>query len=176
VHSSFLVTHPVAQTSLCASSPLAPLFSGPGSTLWPAIGAGSAPWQPCDTLAAHNGAGGYDYGIWKEQLTTMQTFALCASLHWQTATPPRSSKKPYRPDQKITRPANLKNPRTTRRKKSAVLKLLKKISARPNVIYTIFKSPLTSRARQRYIRCLRNSPSGRNKKSGRACVWLCSFR
>jgi hypothetical protein len=27
-------------------------------------------------------------------------------------------------------------------------------------IYTIFKSPLTSRARQRYVRCLRNSPSG----------------
>jgi hypothetical protein len=73
--------------------------------------------------------------IWKEQLTTMQTFALCASLHWQTATLPPKLKETLPPRSKNHPPSNLKNPRTTRGKKSAVLKLLKKISARPNVIF-----------------------------------------
>jgi hypothetical protein len=147
VHSSFLVTHPVAQTSLCASSPdaspatLAPerYFPAPGSSfgfpLWPAIGAAqrlgnlATLWLRTMALAATITE------IWKEQLTTMQTFALCASLHWQTATLPPKLKETLPPRSKNHPPSNLKNPRTTRRKKSAVLKLLKKISARPNVIF-----------------------------------------
>jgi hypothetical protein len=67
--------------------------------------------------------------IWEEELTTIQTFALCASLHWQTATPPPKLKETLPPRSKNHPPSNLKNPRTTRRKKSAVLKLLKKIAA-----------------------------------------------
>jgi hypothetical protein len=54
---------------------------------------------------------------------------------------PGSSKKPPSPRSKNHTPYNLKNPknnRTTPRKKNAVLKLLKKISAPPN---TIFKPP-----------------------------------
>ena len=73
--------------------------------------------------------------IWKEQLTTMHALAFCVSLHWQTAnsapkikeTLPARSRKSYAHD--------LKNQPNNTRKKSAVLKLLKKISARPNVIF-----------------------------------------
>jgi hypothetical protein len=49
--------------------------------------------------------------IWKEQLSTMQTLALCASLHWQTATLPPKLKETLPPRSKNHRPSNLKNPK-----------------------------------------------------------------
>jgi hypothetical protein len=49
--------------------------------------------------------------IWNEQLSTMQTFALCASLHRQTATlPPKFEETPL-PRSRNHLPRNLKNPK-----------------------------------------------------------------
>jgi hypothetical protein len=124
VHSSLLVTHSLAQASFCASSPDAsPATPGPeryfpapessfGSPLWPAIDVGSVPWQPCDTPALHNGAGDHDYGK-----SGRNNSRQCRHLHFtlrfigRLQLCPASSKKPHRPDQKITRPHNLKNPK-----------------------------------------------------------------
>jgi hypothetical protein len=122
VHCSLFVTHLAAQASFCASSPdaspatLAPerYFPAPGSSfgspLWPAIDAGLTPWQPCDTAAWHNGAGGHDYGNLKG--TTHDNADICTLRFAFIGRPqlcPRSLKKPH-PDQENHPPNNLKNP------------------------------------------------------------------
>jgi hypothetical protein len=123
VHSSLLVTHRAAQASFYASSPDAsPATPEPeryfpargssfGSPLWPAIDAGLASWQLCDTAALHNGAGGHDYGnlegitLYNADICTLcfASSADCNSAHELRRNPTASIKKsPAR---------NLKNPK-----------------------------------------------------------------
>jgi hypothetical protein len=65
----------------------------------------------------------------------MHALALCASLHWQTANSAPKIKETLPARSRKSHAHDLKNQPNNTRKKSAVLKLLKKISARPNVIF-----------------------------------------
>jgi hypothetical protein len=59
----------------------------------------------------------------------MHALAFCASLHWQTANSAQKIKETLPARARKSHAHDLKNPANNTRKKSAVSKLLKKISA-----------------------------------------------